>query len=87
MTEGGALLGVITMKSLTAKLIRGGCSLEDNVSKAFAPEFATLPQDMTLGRVSRIVEKEHFAIVAITGSQAVSLITRSDLLGFITKQP
>ena len=69
------------MKSLTAKLIRSGCTLVDNVSKALSPEFSTVPHDLILGRVSRIVEKEHFAVV--TGSEGLRVITRSDLLAFI----
>ena len=63
MEEDDELVGVVSMKSLTSKMIRGGCSLEDKVSKALSPEYPTIPHDLNLGRVSRILEKDLFAVI------------------------
>ncbi|KAI6660821.1 Cystathionine beta-synthase [Oopsacas minuta] len=84
VTDDGSLFGVVTMKSLTAKLIRSGCTMDDNVSKALSPEYPTIPHDLTLGRVSRIVEKNLFAVINQTPTQGVFTITRCDFLNYIT---
>ena len=86
LADDGALVGIVTMQSLSAKLIRNGCTLDSNVSQALSPEYPSVPHDLILGRVSRIVERGLFALVKQTHTKDVLVVTRSDFLAFITDQ-
>ena len=85
VADDGGLVGIVTMQSLSGKLIRNGCTLDSNVSQAFSPEYPTVPHNLILGRVSRIVERSLFALVKQTPpTKDLLVVTRSDFLAFIT---
>ena len=85
VADDGGLVGIVTMQSLSAKLIRNGCSLGSNVSQALSLEYPSVPHNLILGRVSRIVERSMFALVKQSDpNKDILVVTRSDFLAFIT---
>ena len=63
ISENGQIAGVATLGSLKAKLFKGKVLPTDPVSKATYSTFEKLTLETTLGRASRILDKDHFALV------------------------
>merc|ERR1711902_14145 len=63
ITESGKIVGVATMGSLKAKLVKGKVNPTDPVEAATYNTFKKLNLDTTMGRLSRVLDTEHFALV------------------------
>jgi len=63
ITESGKIVGVATMGSLKAKLLKGKVNGSDPVEAATYSTFKKLNLDTTLSKLSRVLDTEHFALV------------------------
>jgi cystathionine beta-synthase len=94
----GTILGVVTEGNLLARMASGKLSREDPVSKVLYRQFKTVSLDTKLGKLSKIFDRDHFAIV--TASQQsysqeneeprmrfiiIGVVSRVDLLNFIVR--
>ncbi|RHY24396.1 hypothetical protein DYB25_012652 [Aphanomyces astaci] len=94
--EQNAIVGVISEGNLTAQLLPGRILPSDPVSKAMYKQFKKVSTHTTLSELSRIFDKDHFALVVTeqrrysaggvveTKSVIFGVVTRIDLLTFIT---
>ncbi|RHY95398.1 hypothetical protein DYB35_009573 [Aphanomyces astaci] len=94
--EHNAIVGVISEGNLTAQLLPGRILPSDPVSKAMYKQFKKVSTHTTLSELSRIFDKDHFALVVTeqrrysaggiveTKSVIFGVVTRIDLLTFIT---
>jgi len=57
------IVGVATMGSLKAKLLKGQLQSDDPISKATYSTFKKVNLETTLGKLNRILDSEHFALV------------------------
>jgi len=95
----GTILGVVTEGNLLARIATGKLHRDDPVSKVLYRQFKTVSLETTLGKLSTIFDRDHFAIV--TASQQsysedtnvpkvrciiVGVVTRVDLLNYIVRE-
>mmetsp|Transcript_2724 Transcript_2724/g.9554 ORF Transcript_2724/g.9554 Transcript_2724/m.9554 type:complete len:541 (-) Transcript_2724:793-2415(-) len=96
VSEAGEIKGVVTEGNLTAKLASGRVSGTSSVSDAMYKAFSKVRADTDLATLSRIFDKDPFALV-VTAQKAFSsgtvatekyvisgIVSRIDLLKFIT---
>lgn len=93
--EDGSVIGMVTEANVLSQLLRNRVSKADPVEKVVYKQFRQVPTDTTIGRVSRILDKDHFILVTsqqktYTSSTESSLkttifsiVTRIDILNFI----
>merc|ERR1719433_1182261 len=98
ITGSGKIVGVATMGSLKAKLVKGKVNGTDPVEAATYNTFKKLNLDTTLSRLSRVLDTEHFALVVhnqrlYTNDRdiqerevIVGIVTDIDLLHYIARQ-
>ena len=63
LTAKGRIVGVATLGSLKAKLMKGKIHSTDPVEAAVYTQFKKLCLDTTLSKVNRILDTDHFALV------------------------
>lgn len=97
ITESGKIVGVATMGSLKAKLVKGKVNGTDPVEAATYSTFKKLNLDTTLSRLSRVLDTEHFALIVhnqrlYTNDRdiqerevIVGIVTDIDLLHYIAR--
>jgi len=97
ITESGKIVGVATMGSLKAKLLKGKVNANDPVEAATYNTFKTLNLDTTLSKLNRILDTEHYALVVHnqrlytsdrnieTREVIVGIVTDIDLLQYIAR--
>lgn len=97
VTGKGQITGVATMGSLKSKLLKGKVSATDSVEAATYVTFKKLGLDTTLGKLNRILDSDHFALVVhrqrlySSGHDVeereviVGIVTDIDLLQYITR--
>jgi cystathionine beta-synthase len=97
ITESGKIVGVATMGSLKAKLLKGKVNATDPVEAATYNTFKKLSLDATLGKLNRILDTEHYALIVhnqrlYTSDKTiqereviVGIVTDIDLLQYITR--
>lgn len=90
------IVGVISEGNLTAKMMPGRIQPNDPISSAIYKQFKKITVHTTLLELSRIFDKDHFALVTTdqrafgaggqqqTKSVIFGVVTRIDLLTFIT---
>lgn len=80
--------GVVNSTKLVTSLISGALQNADFVEKAMVKQFAKVHPSTTLGLVSRILEKESYAIVLDdTRDEAlIGIINHTDILNFISNK-
>jgi cystathionine beta-synthase len=98
----GSILGVIALGNITSQITSGRVKPTDPVSKALYRQFRQVTMKTTLGELSRIFDRDHFALVVTTQRQyqdtdseqateksvIFGIVTRIDLLDFIvTSEP
>ena len=66
LTAKGKIVGVATLGSLKAKLMKGKIHSTDPVEAAVYTQFKKLSLDTTLSKVNRILDTDHFALVVHT---------------------
>jgi len=87
--------GVVTLGSLLAKLVSGKVDPSSAVSQSMYCQFHRITLDTSLGKLSSLLHKDHFAIVVYTqrmymkGSVqekevCMAIVTQIDLLTYIT---
>lgn len=96
--ENNTILGVISEGNLTAQLMPGRLQPSDPIEKAIYKQFKQVSVHTSLSQLSRIFDKDHFALVVneqrcfvpgghdVTKSVIYGVVTRIDLLTFITQQ-
>ena len=92
----GNVVGVATLGNIMAKIIAGVIDDTTPVSEVIYRQFMKVSPNVTLGKLSKILEHHWFAIVVNSQKfwsgessckskeMIVSLVTRIDLLNFIT---
>lgn len=97
LTAKGKIVGVATLGSLKAKLMKGKIHSTDPVEAAVYTQFKKLSLDTTLSKVNRILDTDHFALVVHTQriytshlaveeqEVIVGIVTDIDLLQYISK--
>merc|ERR1712025_1405302 len=63
ITESGKIVGVATMGSLKAKLLKGKVNATDPVEAVTYNTFKKLNLETTLSKLNRVLDTEHFALV------------------------
>jgi cystathionine beta-synthase len=63
LTSKGRIVGVATLGSLKAKLLKGKIHMTDPVEAAVYTQFQKLSLDTTLARLNRSLDTDHFALV------------------------
>jgi len=94
--ESGSVQGVVTLGNLMSKLVANIIKPDDPVSKMLYKQFQMISLNTTLGKLSRILTNDHFALVVHeqklwvkedsvqTKSVVVGIVTSIDLLHYIT---
>ncbi|XP_075259539.1 cystathionine beta-synthase-like [Convolutriloba macropyga] len=94
--QDGTIVGVATLGNIMAKIIAGVIQESSPVSDVIYRQFCKVSQDCTLGKLSKILELNSFALVVNSQKNwgddksfkmkemIVSLVTQIDLLNFIT---
>merc|ERR1719336_2755695 len=97
ITESGKIVGVATMGSLKAKLLKGKVNATDPVEAVAYNTFKKLNLETTLSKLSRVLDTEHFALVVhnqrlYTSDRdiqdrevIVGIVTDIDLLHYIAR--
>lgn len=87
ITATGQIAGVATLGSLKAKLLKGKVMSDDPIEKATYNTFKKVTLDTTLGRLNRILDSEHFALVVHSQrlySSDKAVETREIIVGIAT---
>lgn len=95
VSKDGEVLGMVTLGNLTSQILSGRVQPTDPISKVLYRQFHKVPLATKLGALSKIFDKDHFALVvtsqkSIGASDAVTektlvygVVTRIDLLNYI----
>nr|CAD7405711.1 unnamed protein product [Timema cristinae] len=75
--DGGTVLGMVTMGNLMSRLINTKALPTDCVEKVLYRQFRKIKLDTNLGRLSRILDKDHFVLV-VHSQRLCKLITFQD---------
>lgn len=92
----GEIQGVITLGALMSKLVNGKVESSSPVSRSLYSQFRKITLDTNLGKLSRILDRDHFALVVHTQrlymeysvqekEVCIGIVTQIDLLTYITK--
>lgn len=93
--EAGSVVGMVTEANVLTQLLRKKVNKTDAVSKVIYSQFRQVPTDTKIGKVSRILDKDHFVLVtsqqkcytgtseSMTKTTVFSIVTRIDILNFI----
>lgn len=94
--EAGLILGMVTLGNMLASILAGKVKPSDPVSKVLYKQFKQVKLTDNLGKLSRILETDHFALVVheqiqylTDGSPSLrqmvfGVVTAMDLLNFVT---
>ncbi|CAL8407129.1 unnamed protein product [Arctogadus glacialis] len=94
--ESGVILGMVTLGNMLASVLAGKVKPSDPVSKVLYKQFKQIRLTDNLGKLSRILETDHFALVVheqiqylTDGSTSLKqmvfgVVTAIDLLNFVT---
>ncbi|XP_077468155.1 cystathionine beta-synthase a [Stigmatopora argus] len=96
--ESGVILGMVTLGNMLASILAGKIKLSDPVSKVIYKQFKRIRLLDNLGKLSRILEIDHFALVVHEQIQYLTdgtstlkqmvfgVVTAVDLLNFVTSR-
>ncbi|XP_071959165.1 cystathionine beta-synthase-like [Antedon mediterranea] len=97
VNEGGVILGTVTLGNLLSQLLAGRVKANAPVSDMLYKKFKTVRLDTTLGKLSRILDIEPFALIVhdqkqyvgdgdVTKKQMIyGVVTQIDLVNYVTK--
>jgi len=97
LNKNGDIEGMVTLGNLTSQIVSGRVEPNDPISKVLYRQFIQIPLNTTLGALSRVFDKDHFALVVTrqknyTGPNEMTektivygIATRIDLLNYITR--
>ncbi|XP_068226946.1 cystathionine beta-synthase isoform X2 [Palaemon carinicauda] len=91
----GIIQGVVTLGSLMAKMVSGKIEGSSPVQQSLYSQFRKIKLNTTLGKLSRILDRDHFALVVhtqrlymdgtvIEKEVCIGIVTQIDLLTHIT---
>jgi len=83
----GEIGGVVSLGSLKAKLLKGKIMSDDPIMKATYSTFKKVTLDTTLGKLNRILDSEHFAMVVHSQrlfTNSTDVETRDIIVGIAT---
>ncbi|NWU99952.1 CBS synthase, partial [Upupa epops] len=63
VAESGLILGVVTLSNTLTSVLAGSAQFSDPVTKVVYNQFSKIGLEESLGKLSCILEKDHFAIV------------------------
>nr|XP_056714219.1 cystathionine beta-synthase-like [Euleptes europaea] len=98
VAESGLILGMVTLSSILSSLLAGSAQFSDPVIKVIYQQFSKISLDDTLGKLSHILENDHFAIVvheleqynadgsSFMKQMVFGVVTAVDLLSFVTQK-
>ncbi|XP_008105670.1 cystathionine beta-synthase [Anolis carolinensis] len=98
VAESGLILGMVTLSNILSSILAGNAQFSDPVMKVIYQQFSKVSLDDTLGKLSRILENDHFAIVvheleqynadgtSFMKQMVFGVATAVDLLSFVTTQ-
>ncbi|KAJ6667611.1 hypothetical protein lerEdw1_016732, partial [Lerista edwardsae] len=96
VAESGLVLGMVTLSNILSSVLAGHAQFSDPVTKVIYQQFSKINLDDTLGKLSHILENDHFAIVVHDVEQynadgssfmkqmVFGVVTAVDLLSFVT---
>ncbi|XP_013921694.1 PREDICTED: cystathionine beta-synthase-like [Thamnophis sirtalis] len=94
VAESGVIMGIVTITNILSSILAGDAQFSDPIIKVTYQQFPKINLDDTLGKLSRVLETEQFAVIVHEVEQynAISLMkqmvfgvaTAVDLLNFIT---
>lgn len=81
------ILGFVSLNGILSSLISGKVTKIDKAEKIMSKEYRKVVLATSLGRLSRMLEKEHFAVVLDEHNDGafVGIASQIDLLEFINK--
>ncbi|XP_029159847.1 cystathionine beta-synthase [Nylanderia fulva] len=77
--------GVITSDALLSNLISGTVEQTDCAEKVMIKQFTKVTNSITLGKLSRILEKESSVVVLNDDNALVGIVNQNDIFNFIIK--
>ncbi|KAM9317504.1 cystathionine beta-synthase [Gastrophryne carolinensis] len=98
VSESGLVLGVVTLGNMLSSILAGKVKPSDAVTKVIYKQFTQVHLTDNLGKLSRILETDHFALVVHeqiqyhdAGSSSkkqmvFGVVTAIDLLNFLTRE-
>ncbi|XP_068127144.1 cystathionine beta-synthase [Hyperolius riggenbachi] len=98
VSESGLVLGMVTLGNMLSSVLAGKVKPSDPVSKVIYKQFSQVHLNDNLGRLSRILETDHFALVVHEQIQYLSdgssskkqmvfgVVTAIDLLNYVTRE-
>ncbi|XP_062983622.1 cystathionine beta-synthase-like [Elgaria multicarinata webbii] len=96
VAESGLILGMVTLSNILSSILAGSAQFSDPVLKVIYQQFSKISLDDTLGKLSQILENDHFAIVvhelelynadgsSFMKQMVFGVATAVDLLSFVT---
>ncbi|XP_035225876.1 cystathionine beta-synthase-like isoform X2 [Stegodyphus dumicola] len=96
--DSGEIKGMITLGNIMAKIMAGNLMTTSLVSDILYTKFHKITLETSLGRLSRILDRGHFALVVHNQRQfvdkekietkqiVIGIVTRMDLISFITNE-
>uniref|UniRef100_A0A8B9Q8S6 Cystathionine beta-synthase n=1 Tax=Apteryx owenii TaxID=8824 RepID=A0A8B9Q8S6_APTOW len=97
VAESGLILGMVTLSNILSSVLAGNAQFSDPVMKVIYDQFSKISLDDSLGRLSCILENDHFAIVVHEQMQfsgngssfmkqmVFGVVTAMDLLTFVSR--
>lgn len=98
VSESGLVLGMVTLGNMLSSVLAGKVKPSDPVTKVIYKQFTQVHLDDNLGKLSRILETDHFALVVHEQIQyhndgssskkqmVFGVVTAIDLLNFLTRE-
>ena len=83
VVEEGALVGVVTIGNLLSQVSSGRITTADPVSAAMYRKVRTVSSSSSLADVAEVFDTDYFVVV-VDDARIVGLVTRIDLLNYIT---
>lgn len=77
--------GIVTSDVLLSKLISGTAKQTDCPEMVMVKQFTKVPSSTTLGKLSRIFEKESYAVVLNDDDTVVGIVNQNAIFDFITR--
>lgn len=77
--------GIITLDALLSNLISGAVKQTDYAEKVAIKQFTKVTILITLGKLSRILEKDSYAVVLNNDNALVGIVNQNDIFNFIIK--
>ncbi|XP_041889859.1 cystathionine beta-synthase-like [Corvus kubaryi] len=97
VAESGLILGMVTLSNTLTSVLAGSAEFSDPVTKVTYDQFSKIGLEDSLGRLSCILENDHFAIVvheqmqfsgngsSLMKQMVLGVVTAVDLLTFVSR--